>query len=176
MNTSVKYGIIGGAIFASLLITFYVFKIYEISLLARLLGGLDIFALMIIILLGIKEKKRKSDHLINYRDAITTGLTINLIIAITQSLTLFLLFKFWVSGFDQFKAYTITHETMSMKRFELTPSEIIKNIEIIKTELTPFNSAKINFMKLLLIGLILTLVISFFQRNKIDNTPTITKA
>jgi hypothetical protein len=175
MNTSVKYGIIGGAIFTFLLISFYIFKVYEITLLARLLGGLDIFALLILILLGIKEKKRKSDNLINYRDAITTGLSINFIIAITQSLTLFLLFQFWVSGFNDFKTYTIQHETVAMKRFGLPQAEIIKNVEMIKTELTAFNSAKINFMKLLLIGLILTLVISFFQRNKIDNTPTLTK-
>lgn len=174
MNTSLKFGIIGGVLLSSL-VFFYTLEIYEYALVSKIWTSVQLVILLIVILLGVKEKKKSLNDEITYRDAVFTGLSVNLITALIQSFSLFLLFKLSPSTLEKYKSFFIEFETEQMKKAQFATKDLVKSIEIIKTELTAFNMARANFLEILLIGLIFALVVAFFQRNKTQPEVTLKK-
>lgn len=175
MNTTLKYGLIGGLILSSFNI-FYFFDLYQYNLFNKFWMVFKLLTLVIVILLGIKEKKQKDNNEINYRDAIFTGLSINLVAGLILSFSLFVIFRFSPALLNAFRTHTLQIYETQLKAQNFKPEEIKKYINSVTSAFDPFTMAKDSLMQILLIGLIFTLAIAFFQRNKTGNTPSSIKA
>src|SRR5690606_33441705 len=127
------------------------------------------FQVMVMILsvyLGVREEKKKRNDSISYRDAIFTGLKINLIIAILHSSTIFIYYSSQPAELEKLKKSNIEQAIADMKELNLGESVIQDHIKFLDQDITAFNQAKYNFMIILILGLLFCLVITAILRSK----------
>ena len=173
MNSTLKFGLLGGVLLASTIL-FYTFDLTSSGFF--LLWTIAQVAIIIFaIYFGVKEEKKvKHNNSISYRDAIITGLKINFIIALIHSLSMFLYFHYQPDEISKLKQSNIEKAMKDMKELKFEESVIKDHIKFINQDITPFNLAKNNFMIILVLGLVFSLIITAILRKK-DEEPIASK-
>lgn len=170
MNSTLKFGLLGGMLLASAIFLFYSFDPTNSGSFA-LWTVAQIAIIIFSIYLGVKEEKKvKHNNSISYRDAIFTGLKINFILAVIQSISMFLYLNYQPEQINKLKESNIEKAMKDMKELKFEESVIKDHIKFINQEITPFNLAKNNFMVILILGLVVSLIVTAILRKK-DEEP-----
>lgn len=166
MNSSLKYGLIGGLSLSVLLFAGYSMQWYKVSF---KYGWtiLEILILVFSLYFGVKESRRiKYPDGIRYKNAVLEGFKILLVITVIHSVSIYLYFAINEEKFAAYKAYTAESAITAMKKAGYSETDINKFEELVQTEFTPFTLAKDNSMYDLLLGLIFVLLIASILRKK----------
>lgn len=166
MKPFLKFGIATGvAISLWLLLSFAVISALGISpLRSRALSGLfSILILVMGVLLGLREAKKKNNDQISYKVAVITGIKISLVTAIIVSLYSLLYCTLINPGFPEVMAAE-TEKSLTAAGFP--PEEIASKLSAVKQEFSAPMQVMQSLVGQAVMGTIASLIIGLFIRTK----------
>jgi hypothetical protein len=176
MKPAIKFGLWGGAILSILLFAGYSLEWYKASQKWTIWTIINVIIFILTIFFGVREsRKLKPDNTIGYRNAVSEGIKIIMLIAAIHSATIFFYFTISQTKFSEYKKYTTEKNIEEMKKAGANETLINENKAEGSKNFTPFNFAKDNFVMILLMGLFFALITASVLRKKGDQIPEIKK-